>query len=95
MTAYQVKFTALPLYRLGYFYPNKFTPKHKFSHREKGNKNIAPNERCDKQFGTNGASLFIFLSFEFASSANVVYCMQFVTKLREKIFFKNLIRNPL
>ena len=60
MTAYQVKFTALPLYRLGYFYPNKFTPKYKCSHREKGNKNIAPNERCDKQFGSNGASLFIF-----------------------------------
>ena len=35
------------------------------------------------------------LSFGFASSANFAYCMQFVTKLREKTFFKNLIRNPL
>jgi len=54
------RFTALPLYRLRYFYPNKFTPKYKCSHREKGNKNIAPNGMCDKQFGSNGASLFIF-----------------------------------
>ena len=43
--------------------------------------------KCDKQFGRNSASLFIF---EFAFRQTSHYCMQFVNKLREKTFFGSL-----